>query len=36
MVVLKKISLTITNGHYILLDINDIIYCEADVSYTLF
>ena len=32
----KKISLTITNGHYLILDIDDIIYCEADGSYTHF
>ncbi len=32
----KKISLTITNGHYIILNVDDIIYCEADGSYTHF
>ena len=32
----KKISLTITNGNYLILDIDDIIYCEADGSYTHF
>ena len=32
----RKISLPINNGSYIIIDIDDIIYCEADGSYTNF
>lgn len=33
---LTKISLPITNGGFVILDIDDIIYCEAEGSYTNF
>ncbi|MBL4939237.1 MAG: LytTR family transcriptional regulator DNA-binding domain-containing protein, partial [Lutibacter sp.] len=32
----KKISLPMKNGNFCLVDIDDIIYCEADGSYTHF
>jgi len=33
---LTKISLPITNGGFVILDIDDVIYCDADGSYTNF